>query len=263
MSKVQEAITALEEAGLTEYEARCFVALTRISKGTAKEISDVADIPRSRVYDTIERLNEKGLVNTQASEPREFKSVSVDTACQRLQENYDSRINSAENALHQVEEPDSMDDEGMWAINQHEQVTDRIVTFVDDAEESIYYLVAADDVFDRRIRSHLQSATERGVRVVLELPTDERKRDLQEELPEATILVSTDLQPTKQVYTEWPGQLLMVDQRSIVAAGIKETDLPDVHQETAVWTYGRDHGFAVWVRELLASRLSNRDVPPL
>lgn len=56
----EEAVTSLEELGLTEYEARCFVALTRLSKGTAKEVSQVADVPRSRVYDTIERLERTG-----------------------------------------------------------------------------------------------------------------------------------------------------------------------------------------------------------
>ena len=40
-----EAIELLQELGLKEYEARCFVALTRLPFGTAKEISDVASAP--------------------------------------------------------------------------------------------------------------------------------------------------------------------------------------------------------------------------
>lgn len=255
MSKAQEATHTLEELGLTEYEARCFVALTRLSKGTAKQVSEVADVPRSRVYDTIDRLNKKGLVEVQRSEPREFKAVPVEMACRRLREDFDSRIDAAENALQQVEQPEAQEDEGMWVINQSEQVTDRIVTFLNEAEETIHYVSIDEDVFDQRIREHIADACDRGVEVVLEVPTEERRENLEQSLPEATILVATDLQTTQPVYNEWPAQLLLTDRTSIVATGIKERDLPDVFHETAVWTYGRDHGFAVWIRELLDNRL--------
>lgn len=254
----EEAVGALEELGLTQYEARCFVALTRISKGTAREISQVADIPRSRVYDTIERLDRKGLVDVQQTDPREYRAVAVDTACRRIREDYDSRINAAENALQQVEEPTARDDEGMWAITRHEHVVDRIVTFLEDADESVHYLVAATEVVDREIREALESAAERGVVIYLEVPTEDDAGEFEELVPDAEIVVASDLVSTSEVYDEWPGQLLMVDQQAIVAGGIKESDLPDVIQEMAVWTYGRDHGFAVWIRELLDDRIGRR-----
>lgn len=54
MAVETDAIEALTELGLTEYEARCFVALSQLTQGTAKEISRVADVPQSRVYDVTE-----------------------------------------------------------------------------------------------------------------------------------------------------------------------------------------------------------------
>ena len=258
----EEAVGALEELGLTEYEARCFVALTRISKGTAREISQVSDIPRSRVYDTIERLDRKGLVEVQQTDPREYRAVSVDTACRRIREDYDSRINAAENALQQVEEPNAPDDEGMWSITQKDHVTDRVVSFLEEADETVHYLVAATEVVEREIRGALEEAAERGVDVYVEAPTEDDADEFAEAVPGAEIVVASDLADTNEVYSEWPGQLLMVDQQAIVAAGIKETELPDVVQEMAVWTYGRDHGFAVWVRELLDDRIGRQAEAP-
>ncbi|SEQ82018.1 TrmB family transcriptional regulator [Natrinema salaciae] len=258
MSNAEEAVATLEELGLTEYEARCFVALVRLSKGTAKEISQVADIPRSRVYDTIERLDRKGLVSVQQTEPREYKAVSVDTACRRIREDYDSRINAAENALGQLEEPDSRDDEGMWAITQKEHVTERIVMFLQEAEDTIHYLVPATDVAEQRILEDLASAADRGVDVYIEVPTEEDRETFAAAAPVADVVVAPDLGTTNEVYSEWPAQLLLVDQQAIVAAGIKESELPDVVNEMAIWTYGRDHGFAVWIRELLDDRLGDR-----
>ncbi|WP_226042553.1 helix-turn-helix domain-containing protein [Natrinema sp. DC36] len=259
MSNAEEAVTTLEELGLTEYESRCLVALVRISKGTAKEISQVADIPRSRVYDTIERLDRKALVSVQQTEPRQYKAVPVDTACRRLREDFDSRINAAENALGQLEEPDSRDDEGMWEITQKEHVTERVVLFLEDAEDTVHYLVPATEVVDREILLALGSTADRGVDVYVEVPTEDDRETFSEAAPSAEIVVAPDLQTTNNVQDEWPAQLLMVDQEAIVAAGIKESNLPDVVDEMAVWTYGRDHGFAVWTRELLDDRLEGRE----
>ncbi|SDK37128.1 TrmB family transcriptional regulator [Natronorubrum texcoconense] len=259
MSNAEEAVKTLTELGLTQYEARCFVALTRLSTGTAKEISQVADVPRSRVYDTIERLEKKGLVDVQQTEPREYKAVSVETACRRIREDYDSRINAAENALGQLEEPESRDDEGMWAISQKEHVSERVVTFLEDAEESVHYLLPATEVADQSILDSLQAAADRGVSVYVEVPTEDDHEAFTERIPGADVVVAEDLQSTNEVYSEWPGQLLMVDQRAIVASGVTESDLPDVVHEMAVWTYGRDHGLAVWMRELLDDRIVGRD----
>ncbi len=259
MTNAEEAVTALEELGLTEYEARCFVALVRVSTGTAKEVSQVADVPRSRVYDTIERLDRKGLVSVQQTEPRQYKAVPVETACRRIREDYDSRINAAENALGQLEEPDSRDDEGMWAITRKEHVTERVVRFLEEAEETIHYLVPATEVAEREVLDALGAAADRGVRVSVEVPTEDDREEFEAAAPNADVAVAGDLRTTNTVHQEWPAQLLLVDQESIVAAGVKDSDLPDVVNEMAVWTYGRDHGFAVWIRELLDDRLEIRD----
>ena len=52
----EHAVTLLQDLGLKEYEARCFVALTRLPTAKAREIGETADIPRTRVYDAVERL---------------------------------------------------------------------------------------------------------------------------------------------------------------------------------------------------------------
>jgi sugar-specific transcriptional regulator TrmB len=255
MANVEAATRALQELGLTEYEARCFVALARVSEGTAKEISQVAEVPRSRVYDTVERLDEKGLVNVQHSEPRKYKAVQTDMAFERFREDYGSRIEEAENALKQVEEPDAADDEGMWSISQSEHVTDRIVALVDDAEDSIHHLVAAESVIDDRVVDGLAAATDRGVNVLVEVPTEEIRERFEKGVLDAEVVVAEDLETAVDVYGERAGQLVMVDRQAVVASGIEESSLPDVERQVAVWTYGNDHGMAVWVRELIADRL--------
>ncbi|MFC7173527.1 TrmB family transcriptional regulator [Haloplanus litoreus] len=75
-SLVEEAVRTLRTFELTEYEAKCFVALTRLREGTAKEVSEVADVPRARIYDSMDALQDRGLVSVQESKPRRFRAVS-------------------------------------------------------------------------------------------------------------------------------------------------------------------------------------------
>lgn len=49
----EQAVEVLQEFGLKEYEAKSFVALSRMPQATAKEISETTDVPRTRVYDAV------------------------------------------------------------------------------------------------------------------------------------------------------------------------------------------------------------------
>ena len=62
---LNKAVTALQELGLKEYEAQCFVGLSRLPSGTAKQLSEITDVPRTRVYDAIRLLEAQGLVEVQ------------------------------------------------------------------------------------------------------------------------------------------------------------------------------------------------------
>lgn len=42
---LDEAIEVLQQIGLKEYEARCFVGLSRVHQGTAKQLSEMTEVP--------------------------------------------------------------------------------------------------------------------------------------------------------------------------------------------------------------------------
>lgn len=113
MSDESAAIDALDKAGLTEYEAKCFVALTRIDEGTAKEISQLSGVPQSRVYDTVEQLHEMGLVDIQQSEPRLYRAISKTEALDKLHREYKANLEAADSALDEVKSAETQEDKGM------------------------------------------------------------------------------------------------------------------------------------------------------
>lgn len=68
------------------------------------------------------------------------------------------------------------------------------------------------------------------------------------------------MQESRKVVNKWPGQLTMVDHQSILTSGVEESELPGVTNETAMWSYGRNHGFATWMPELLDNRIDDTRV---
>ena len=71
-----ELVEILGEFGFTECEAHTLIALTRLGTGTAKDIARTDDVPRTRVYDAIEVLHDRGLVDVQHTTPRKFTVIS-------------------------------------------------------------------------------------------------------------------------------------------------------------------------------------------
>ena len=70
---------ALRNLGLSTYERKAIFTLVGKKKMTAEEISDQSAIPVVRVYDTMDQLEEKGLIQTSGGRPKLFELVDPST----------------------------------------------------------------------------------------------------------------------------------------------------------------------------------------
>ncbi|WP_137285987.1 TrmB family transcriptional regulator [Halorussus salinisoli] len=256
MEEVRVAVDGLERLGLTEYEARCFVALTRLPHGTAKEIGKVADIPRSRVYETMDRLRERGLVELQEGEPRTFQSVSVNTAVRILRKKYESHFETVEETLRQMEPVYKENQQAVWAINDYEQVTERVLDLVADATDEILLITFDDILLDGELVDALAAADERGV--AIHVGTDDetvRERIADTEID--ALVFTSGLVEWFGVTNDTPriGRVLMVDRGPVLMSALHDENLPGVPNETAAWSDGIDHGFATFAESVLTYEL--------
>lgn len=254
MPTEHDAVRLLEELGLTEYEARCFVALTRVTKATAKEVSDLSEVPRSRVYDAVERLHQRGLVDVQQSEPREYQSIDADRAIATLEEQYQSTLDDASRALEDLAKVDNPEETGAWAIADADHVADRVETIVDDANETLYLLVVDEAFANGEVDAILDGLDDRGVQVTAEVPSEELEAVVRDAAPEATVAVSDLAADPAAVENKWLGGILLADGRAVLISAMTETVRPDDPEETAIWASGTNHGLVVGLRHLLGSR---------
>lgn len=76
----------LMRLGLSEYEARAYVATVSLGEGTVNEISRESGVPRSRAYDIMERLAKKGFVEVGNTTPICYRANDPMSASERLME---------------------------------------------------------------------------------------------------------------------------------------------------------------------------------
>ena len=82
----KEFITRLREFGLNTYESKLWTALLSRGVSTAGELSDIANVPRSRSYDVLESLQKKGFINLKLGKPIKYIAVEPEEVLERRKE---------------------------------------------------------------------------------------------------------------------------------------------------------------------------------
>lgn len=225
------AVDSLESLGLREYEAKCFVALVQLSEGTAKEVSKVASVPRSRVYDSLEKLQNRGLVDVRESNPRKYRGVSVETAIQTLRNEFTAHLETAGENLKELQVSPHNGDNEFWTVSGRENVTERGRELVDGAEREVVVVLPDDEHVVDISLDWIRRALDVGVTTLVDAPTTSVQQRVESEAPAAQVFTSS------RDGDRMLGRTLLVDDSSVLLSVIEEP-LPTVQEETAVVSNG-------------------------
>ena len=86
---------------LNLYEVKIWTALLSRGISTAGELSDIANVPRSRSYDVLESLEKKGFAVTKLGKPIKYIAVPPEEVLERVKKNMKEE---AENKMNRLEE---------------------------------------------------------------------------------------------------------------------------------------------------------------
>ncbi|RAW45653.1 TrmB family transcriptional regulator [Halorubrum sp. 48-1-W] len=247
------AVEQLEQFGLSAYAARTFVALVSLEAGTAKDVSEVSDVPRTRVYDAIDELHGRGLVDVRHSSPKEFWAISAETASRKFEREMSHRVSVLTTALDDIEPTRRTEEQrGVWTVDEREAVTDRVTEIIGDADDEIVYMTV-EELLDEDVIDALRSAVDRGVRIRLGGVSSDVRDRIREEVPEAETFDSIWL------WSDTPaGRLMMVDEtRALVSVLVddEDADPTDLPSETAIWGSGETNSLVVVLKAIFAWQL--------
>jgi sugar-specific transcriptional regulator TrmB len=261
-SPQEKAVELLQQLGLKEYEAKCFVALSRMPKGTAKEVSEISDVPRTRVYDAVRVLETKGLVDVQHSNPQEFRATSIEEAARTLRTEFESRTAQLEETLRNIEKVDETQTpeatHEVWALSGATAIANRTRQLAENAGEQVVLLVGKDAILTTELITALKAATDREVDLVIGTVNEQLQQRITDALPDATVFVAGP-----DLFHSWPpfetdatelSHLMLIDRESALVSSEPSEQTGEVERQ-AVCGHGFDNGFVAIVRRLVSTDL--------
>jgi sugar-specific transcriptional regulator TrmB len=253
---LEEAIDVLQQLGLKEYEAKCFVGLSRLSTGTAKQLSEITDVPRTRVYDAVRVLEAQGLVEVQHSSPQRFRAVSLPEATDTLRDQYEARVNRLTGALERAEKIDPEDDQAVqevWAMSGSPGISNRTNQLIADAATEIVLIIGDESVLTEDLVNSLNDAND-DVKVLVGTVNQSLSKQVEDAVPNAKTFISglewlrSDGESDDELAI---GRLLLVDRSTILVSTI----VPNTQEEHATFGGGFRNGLVVISRRLMAQGL--------
>jgi len=190
---VAEAIEVLQQLGLKEYEARCFVGLARLNTGTAKKLSELTEVPRTRVYDAIRILEAQGLVEIPHSSPQQFRAVPLEEATETLRDHqYEERVERLHDALDTVDVVDDGDEEPVqqiWAMTGRDAIENRTDQLIEKATNEIVLVIGHASLLTEDLVETLNEVDDEHDLIIGTL-TEPLQDQVQAAVPDATTFVS-------------------------------------------------------------------------
>lgn len=239
----EHAIEGLKHLGLRTYEARVFLALQKLGSGTANEVSEVAEVPRSQVYGAAEGLEDRGLVETQQSTPTVYRPAPLERARQQLldrlaetgEETFDY-LETVRNSAADQEHPESI-----WLINGSDAIASRAVSVAEDATDRLLYATEEPGMLEPDLLATMKQAAENGVAVVVA------------SIDPAILAAVPDSIGTYRVSEERDmdvntGRLVVADNATILLSTFAPDTANGDHEEVAFWA--AENTFAMVLTEL-------------
>jgi sugar-specific transcriptional regulator TrmB len=181
-----------EKLGLTEYEAKTLSTLLKLKEADAPAISRMAQVPKTRVYDVLDRLVSKKLVIEINGRPKSYRGVDTETAVELLLELKRSELKELESKTKRLREAISgwgtaAEDEGekVMKVKDKNDFIKILSQEIDKAKKEIVALTKLDQEYDL-LKESIKTASKNNVavKIVSHLPHEAHK-----ELGEAGVLL--------------------------------------------------------------------------
>ncbi len=195
----QETLDALEDIGLNMYERKIYSALISRGVSTAGELSEMTNVPRSRAYDVLESLAEKGFAILKPSKPMQYVAVPPEEALQNVKDLHREELEEKLSKVDRFRETEAVQElqelynEGVERVEPGEMtgtvkgrynVAKHVGNAFSDAEREIKIMTTEDGLEEIR-ENHagdLREARENGVNVRILAPVTGDNREAYEDV---------------------------------------------------------------------------------
>jgi sugar-specific transcriptional regulator TrmB len=174
--------------GLNLYEVKLWAAILSRGVSTAGELSDIADVPRSRTYDVLESLERKGFVIVKPEKPIKYMAIPPPEVLDRVHGKIRAELINNSERIIKLKDSEMMAELGnlhkqgiepmqvtdfSGALKGRHNIYDQISYILKEARSSVD-LVTSEEGLSRKIRMLkplIERAVSRGVKIRVVAPS--------------------------------------------------------------------------------------------
>jgi len=230
----------LKEFGLNSYESKLWTALLSRGISTAGELADISGVPRSRSYDVLESLADKGFIIIKNAKPIKYVAVPPKDVLDRVKNKIsgkhkehlkqievlkNSSVMSELGQLHSqgLELIDLIDLTG--SIKGRDNHEHHLTTMIKSAKKSVNIITTKNGLLRKaeKLKEALQQAKKNGAKIRIAAPITKETKSVIKQLPFAEVRNYND-----------SGRFIIVDDKEVF---FMLMDDKKVHRayDTALW----------------------------
>lgn len=230
----EKTLVTLQRLGLTYYGARIYETLVLLGPSDATRLSSESDVPRTKIYDILRRLETEGWITSERTRPVTYAAHYPREVLEARRAEFNATVDESINDLSMLYD-NQMDKENplVRLLRGPGNVTVKLLDMIDRSKNSIMLmgsLYFADEIGPLKIR--LEYAKKRGVTIRLISQKSIRLKD-----GEIDILgqLSSVVSGVK-VYGPPYSMLAIVDDRELLMLFTRLVgDVPDEDSAVAIW----------------------------
>ncbi|WP_186577898.1 TrmB family transcriptional regulator [Aquibacillus kalidii] len=200
----------LQQFGFTQYESQIYQALVTIDQPLdATGIVKRSGVPRTKVYEVLHRLLEKGLIFESTMEKKRlYIALPLESVIEKLKIDFESNIKK----LKETKIKQTPIDDRVWSFKEDQTIRSSLKDLLNQAESSIFISGWEDDLV--HFLSLLEIKYQQGIDVNIHVIGD-----MNTNIPNVSTLI-----PDEHHETLERSRILIVDEEEMVFAGVEDDE---------------------------------------
>ena len=199
-------LSKLKDLNLNSYESKLWIALLSRGVSTTGELSDIANVPRSRSYDVLESLERKGFVVQKIGKPIKYVAIPPEEVLERVKKNVEDDAQSHIKVLSQLENSTMLNEltllhtqgielvepaEFTTAIKGRSNLYSHLQSSIKNAKKEVIIITSSNGFIRKAIafKSIFKKLKSKGVHIKIIAPLNAETKKYEQELSEDFIQI--------------------------------------------------------------------------
>ncbi len=237
----KEFLMRLKDLGLNSYEAKLWTALLSRGVSTAGELSDIANVPRSRTYDVLESLERKGFIIMKIGKPIKYMAVPPEEVLERVKKKIIEETTKKSEFLDKLKKSDVLQDLKLLykrgidmvditdlsgALKGRSNLYNHIETCIKGAEDEVIIHTTERGLIRKLefLKNVFKKLKQRGVKIRIAAPITEENKEYIEELNGIVEIRHSDLK----------SRFVVVDKKEIIFMVLNDEEVHPTY-DVGIW----------------------------